>query len=94
VPDKPEESSMVERRIIKALEEFFHPLTGGEQKKGWNFGRDVFISEIYAVIERTPGVKYVKKAWFTDETRELEPIEIADNSLVYSGTHNIQMKES
>jgi hypothetical protein len=92
VPQKPGESSMVERRIIKALEDFFHPLTGGEHGEGWAFGRDVYISEIYAVIERVEGVKYVKKAWFTGESQGVESMEIESNSLVYSGTHDITME--
>jgi len=90
-PVRPEESSIVERRIIKNLEAFFHPLTGGEKGEGWNFGRNVYKSEIYAVIERTEGVRHVKNVIFTDRPGE-EFIDIGDNSLGYSGTHDIKME--
>jgi hypothetical protein len=90
-PEVPGESSLVERRIIKKLEAFFHPLTGGETGQGWDFGRNVQISEVYAVIERTHGVEYVKNAFFTGQPGK-EYIEIGDNSLGYSGTHEIIME--
>ena len=50
---KPEDASLVERRIVQALDAFFHPLTGGEQSDGWPFGRSVYISEVFALIERS-----------------------------------------
>jgi hypothetical protein len=53
------EAKTIESRIINNLTEFFHPLRGGPEKKGWDFGRNVFISEVYEVIENTEGVDYV-----------------------------------
>jgi|GEM_PF-2220771 len=53
------EAKTIESRIISNLNEFFHPLRGGPDKKGWDFGRNVFISEVYEVIENTDGVDYV-----------------------------------
>lgn len=90
IPHTPGESSLVERRIIKNLEEFFHPLTGGEKKQGWPFGRNVYISEVYAVIERTDGVRFVEDAQFTGRPGQ-DFIEIGENSLGYSGSHSINM---
>lgn len=91
-PKLPEESSIVERRIIKELEAFFHPLTGGKQGKGWDFGRDVYISEVYAVIERTEGVDRVESesVIFIEKPEELS-VEVDDNSLAASGIHVIEM---
>lgn len=50
------------KQIITNLEEFFHPLDGGPEaeKKGWPFGRDVYASEVYQVIEGTEGVDHVE----------------------------------
>jgi len=88
-PENPGESSVVERRIIKNLEAFFHPITGGEKKTGWDFGRNVYKSEIYAEIERTEGVEFVEYVKFDRPGQEY--IEIGDNSLGYSGSHKINM---
>ncbi len=54
------EAKTIEGRIIDTLNQFFHPLYGGPEKKGWDFGRNVYISEVYAAIENTDGVDYVE----------------------------------
>lgn len=86
----PEESSIVEQRIRTELEAFFHPLTGGEEENGWDFGRDVYISEIYAVIERIDGVDHVESVEFTDYPGATN-ISIDDESLVAAGDIEIEM---
>lgn len=43
----------------QALQAFLHPLTGGPEGDGWPFGRDVFLSDVAAVLEAVPGVDYV-----------------------------------
>jgi hypothetical protein len=50
------EAKTIESRIIKNLNEFFHPLH-------WDFGRNVYISEVYEVIENTDGVDYVDQLY-------------------------------
>ncbi|MCZ7356855.1 MAG: putative baseplate assembly protein [Candidatus Methanoperedens sp.] len=57
------EAKTIEGRIIKRLNEFFHPLHGGTDNKGRDFGRDVYISEVYKVIKNTDGVDYVDQLY-------------------------------
>lgn len=85
----PAESSLVERRVISALEDFFHPLIGGEKERGWEFGRNVYKSEIYAVLERLQGVDHIKDVIFVDYPGD--EIVVENNVLVASGTHNIEI---
>lgn len=87
-PSKPEEVSLLEQRIIQALDAFFHPLTGGEQGQGWPFGRSVYISEVFAVIERTDGVDYVVDARFMEQPDRSE-MTLGENELVASGMHQV-----
>jgi len=87
-PEKPEDASLIERRVVQALNEFFHPLTGGEQNNGWPFGRSVYISEVFAVIERVPGVDHVVEAKFVDQPASTS-LDVDDNGLVASGIHQI-----
>src|SRR5262249_48645964 len=47
-------------RVIDALRTLFHPLTGGFDGQGWPFGRDVQVSEIYEVIDKVPGIDFVR----------------------------------
>ncbi|KFB75045.1 baseplate J/gp47 family protein [Candidatus Accumulibacter cognatus] len=46
-------------RAATALRAFLDPLRGGEQQTGWPFGRNVFVSEIYQLLDQLPGVDYV-----------------------------------
>lgn len=55
--DKPEDSK--KGRVPEQLATFFHPLNGSRDGKGWSFGRDVFVSELYELLDRIPGVDYV-----------------------------------
>jgi predicted phage baseplate assembly protein len=56
------QAETVQSGIEENLRAFFHPLTGGPdgEKKGWPFGRDVYASEVYQVIENTEGVDHVE----------------------------------
>jgi predicted phage baseplate assembly protein len=55
------EAGVVERRVRAALETFLHPLTGGPDGQGWPFGRDVYLSDVAAVLEAVPGVDYISE---------------------------------
>jgi hypothetical protein len=47
-------------RAIADLRRYFHPLTGGADGRGWPFGRAVYVSEVYALLDRTAGVDFVQ----------------------------------
>lgn len=51
-------SGEVTKRINTKLKHFLHPLTGGPDEQGWPFGRSVFPSEIYEIIDDVEGVDY------------------------------------
>jgi hypothetical protein len=90
--------AVIEEKIKKALSDFLHPLRGGSDKKGWPFGRSVYQSEIYAAIEDVDGVDCVTRLTLraTDNTDNYEyqngNIDIQPLCLVYSGTHNIEIR--
>lgn len=44
---------------VEALNLFFDPLLGGHDGRGWPFGRSVYVSEVYALLDGLPGVDYV-----------------------------------
>ena len=62
VPTQPDKADEAKLAVIDNLEAFLHPLTGGPHGEGWDLGRDVYLSEIYAIIEQTPGVDHVIEA--------------------------------
>ena len=90
VPVSIEIAVPLEREVLKRLKEFFHPLTGGPEKNGWEFGRDVHISDVYAMLENIPGVDHV-------ETLKLNGSEVdvgvGDLETVCPGHIDITMKQ-
>jgi uncharacterized phage protein gp47/JayE len=62
VPRDLDDAQLVKQQAIAALNQFFHPLTGGPEGKGWVFGRDVYVSEVCRILEEVPGVSYVNQS--------------------------------
>jgi hypothetical protein len=44
-----------------ALKRFFDPRRGGPDGRGWPFGRSIYVSEVYALLDGLPGVDYVSR---------------------------------
>jgi Baseplate J-like protein len=67
---------------VAALEKFLDPLEGGPDGFGWPFGRDVYISEIYRILARLPGVQYATRTVDSETQRSLDEfvLDSADNS--------------
>ncbi len=57
ISDAKEVENLVTRRLL----DFFHPLMGGPAGEGWEFGRDVYKTEIYEALEKVEKVDYVGK---------------------------------
>jgi hypothetical protein len=57
IPDQTE--AAVKLLVAAAVAAFLDPHTGGEDGAGWPFGRNVFVSEVYALVDRLPAVDYV-----------------------------------
>ncbi|BAY29280.1 hypothetical protein NIES2107_11210 [Nostoc carneum NIES-2107] len=87
VPVSPDVADAATEAVIKRLEEFLHPLTGGKQGQGWAFGRQPQMSDLYAVIEGVPGVDHIH------ELSELKVKPLSPKQLVYSGSHTITLLE-
>jgi hypothetical protein len=47
--------------VESAVAVFLDPLKGGKSGTGWEFGRSVFRSELYQVVENVPGVDHVQR---------------------------------
>ncbi|MBE9594032.1 MAG: baseplate J/gp47 family protein, partial [Proteobacteria bacterium] len=85
----------VEENVRTELASFLHPIRGGIDRNGWTFGRPVYISELYEIIDRVDGVDYVKSLVLKEKDGEWQAsdIDIPAHGLVYSGTHKIKAKE-
>jgi hypothetical protein len=70
----------------QALLAFLHPLSGGPEGEGWPFGRDVFLSDVAAVLEAVPGVDYVQSLHLLLEgTPQGERVDVPPSRIVAAG---------
>ena len=82
----------VEKRVIKALDDFLLPLSREQDKKEWPFGRAVYPSEIYQKIDEIEGVDYTTDVFIRtdEEPYQKNTITIPTSGLVFSGNHKIE----
>lgn len=87
----------IENRVKKALDHFLDPLQGGPDSNGWPFGRPVFPSEIYQVIDNVEGVDYASgvsiRAGGEPDTFHLEDgvVKIIPRALIFPGCHCLEI---
>lgn len=55
----PQARQAILQRLQVSLYRFLNPLTGGVKGKGWEFGCPVYTSDIIALFQQTPGVRYL-----------------------------------
>lgn len=89
IPESIDLAVPLEKEILRQLKEYLHPLTGGNEKSGWEFGRGVHISDVYALLEGIDGVHHVENLLLNDKS---EDVEIKEFETVCSGEHRITMK--
>jgi hypothetical protein len=68
----------IRRRAEAALYQYLNPYRGGPDGTGWTFGRDLHVSELYALLQRIPGIEFVD---------ELVSCAIRSNELDAAGCH-------
>jgi hypothetical protein len=79
---------------VKALRDFLHPLTGGPEGQGWPFGRDVFLSDVAAVLEAVSGVDYVQTLnLLLENVPRGERIDVPPDRIVIAGPIRITLVE-
>lgn len=80
------QSGPVLQAAATALEAFLHPLTGGPDGLGWPFGRDVYLSDVAAVLEAVEGVDYVETLnLLLDNTPQGETVNVPPQRIVVAG---------
>jgi hypothetical protein len=85
-----EGASEVEGAVQEELSAFLHPLTGGRDGAGWGFGRQPYLSDLYAVISDVPGVDHIRQLSI-NQVEEPTGALLTERFLVYSGRHQITL---
>jgi predicted phage baseplate assembly protein len=87
-------SGQVAESLQKMLLAYFHPLTGGKDNTGWEFGGTVYFSEIYRRILDTDGVARLEAGsvnTYVDGQRQppCADVLLSSDELVFSMKHSI-----
>ncbi|MDJ0594335.1 MAG: baseplate J/gp47 family protein [Pleurocapsa sp. MO_226.B13] len=61
----------IRNKVKKAIADFLDPFIGGEDQSGWPFGRNLFISEIYQLLDQLPGIDYVTSVEMTNNEEQI-----------------------
>jgi hypothetical protein len=80
----------VEMAAAHALAIFLHPLTGGFDGTGWDFGRKPHKSDLLALIGTIRGVGHVQSLTVTPDENDVRFK--TDRFLIYSGAHRIDLR--
>lgn len=76
----------VQEAVTGRLRAYFHPLTGGEEGRGWPFGQDIFYGNVYRQILSVPDVYRVVCLELepADPSRRCDDyVEVPDGALVH-----------
>jgi predicted phage baseplate assembly protein len=91
----------VHKQAERALYEYLNPYTGGPARKGWPFGRDLHLSELFGLLQRIPGVEYIESIRLRtreagQDTLKTAPprITLLEYGLICSATHAVTVRRS
>lgn len=97
-------ASGLKYNVQEHLNTFLHPLTGGFDERGWDFGKAPSLSDIFTLVAQLEGVSYIKELIIriSDElegelvykTDIFESEHIHSSSMIYSGIHNITVGDA
>jgi predicted phage baseplate assembly protein len=96
-PAPGEDKSAIESQVLSRLYRFLNPLTGGQEGKGWPFGRDLFVSDVYQCLQGIPRVQFIRnlsmrtaKPGGTGQGSPVENIEVVAHGVIVSGIHSVE----
>jgi predicted phage baseplate assembly protein len=95
-------AATAEKNAVEQLSAFLHPLTGGLDGQGWQFGQVPCLSDILALLHGIEGVDHLENLKLKVEEPESGTVIVVDTeetmfvpspfTLVSSGEHDIRLK--
>jgi hypothetical protein len=95
VVDPTADLGIVQAAVLATLTGYFHPLSGGSDGTGWDFGGTIYFSETYRQILDVPGVSRIVtgslKTYVDDELQDAATdVVLQPDELVCSLDHTIR----
>jgi len=86
----------LQEEALRALYEYFHPISGGPDGTGWPFGRPVSVGEVYSVLQAIPGTEVVEDARLFgadpvtgQRGQQTQRLELEPQALIFSYEHQV-----
>jgi predicted phage baseplate assembly protein len=86
----------LQEEALQALNEYFHPITGGPDGTGWPFGRPINVGEVYSVLQGLRGTEIVEDARLFgadpvtgQRGQQTQRLELEPHALVFSYEHQV-----
>ena len=90
-----EHAARVEQRVLDRLQTFLHPVDGGPDRSGWDFGRSIARSDVFAELERIEEVDRAENLEFHVGTRtSTETVAVGPNELLAGGIHKVRLRKA
>jgi predicted phage baseplate assembly protein len=91
----------VQRQAADALYRYLNPFVGGAEGRGWPFGRDLHVSEIFALLQRVPNVEFVDEVQVNvrepGRTTGAQPVlgrlDVPPQALICSYQHRVEVRQ-
>ncbi|MFE9775584.1 baseplate J/gp47 family protein [Streptomyces sp. NPDC005931] len=85
IPLRPDDAGPTREAAVAAVEEFLHPLRGGPDGTGWDFGRGVHVSDVARLLESLPGVDAVTDLVLTRDEVPVGTLVLRPDDIVCAG---------
>ena len=86
----------LQEEALQALNEYFHPITGGPDGNGWPFGRPINVGEVFSVLQGLRGTETVEDARLFgadpvtgQRGQQTQRLELEAHALVFSYEHQV-----
>lgn len=92
------DSEDIEVAVIRRLNRFLNPLTGGHDGEGWGFGRELYLADVYQALQGIPNVVYIREVQMFETSpggspqgRPKDAIEVLGYGTIASGLHEVEL---
>ncbi len=87
----------VEADVLARLYKYLNPLVGGANGTGWEFGRDLFVSDVYQSLQGMPNIQFIRNVDMfaaneagAAEGKPVEDLEVVSHGVIASGIHEVE----
>jgi hypothetical protein len=90
-----EQAAATEAKARARLETLLHPLRGGSDGSGWEFGRPIWQSDVFSALEGIEEIDRVENLRFRVRgSATANRVDIGPNELLASGQHLLAIKQA